>query len=76
MSELNAKGVDAFLCLAIGGVIAQFDKPFGLFIMGGFASILFTEAVIVESTKRRLQAMQDAELEQRYLAEKYKSGRF
>ncbi|MBX3451714.1 hypothetical protein SH668x_003714 [Planctomicrobium sp. SH668] len=76
MSELNAKGVDAFLCLAIGGVIAQFDKPFGLFIMAGFASILFTEAVIVESTKRRLQAMQDAELEQRYLAEKYKSGRF
>jgi hypothetical protein len=76
LSERNAKAVDAFLCLAIGGVIAQFDKPFGFFIMGGFGAILFTEAVIVETTKRRLQTMRDAEIEQRYLAERYKSGRF
>ncbi len=76
MSELNAKGVDAFLCFAIGGVIAQFDKPFGWFVMAGFLSIMFSEAVMVEATKRRLQAMRDAEMEQRYLAEQYKSGRF
>lgn len=76
LSELNAKGVDGFLCLAIGGVIAQFDKPFGLFIMAGFVSILFTEAVMVEATKRRLQAMRDSEVEQRYYADKFRSGRF
>lgn len=76
LSELNAKGVDAFLCLAIGGAIAQVDKPFGLFIMLGFVSILFTEAVMVEATKCRMQAMRDAEIEQRYYAEKYRSGRF
>lgn len=76
MSELNAKGVDAFLCLAIGGVLAQFCQPLGFFVMTGFLSILFSEAVMVEATKRRMQAMRDAELEQRYLAENYRSGRF
>ena len=76
MSELNAKGVDAFLCLAIGGVLAQFWQPLGFFVMTGFLSILFSEAVMVETTKRRMQAMRDAELEQRYLAEHYRSGRF
>lgn len=76
LSELNAKGADAFLCLAIGGLIAQFDKPFGFFVMAGFVSILFSEAVMVETTKRRLQAMRDAEIEMRHLSERYKSGRF
>jgi hypothetical protein len=76
MSELNARGVDAFLCLAAGGLIAQFNQPLGWFVMAGFVSILFSEAVMVESTRKRLQAMRDAEIEQRYLAEQYKSGRF
>lgn len=76
MSELNAKGVDAFICLAVGGAIAQFDKPFGWFVMAGFLSIMFTEGMNVEATKRRLRAMRDAEIEQQYLAEQYKSGRF
>ena len=76
MTELNARGVDAFLCLAIGGLLAQFSQPLGFFVMAGFLSILFSEAVMVEGTKRRLQTMRDAEIEQRYLAEHYKSGRF
>lgn len=76
MTELNARGVDAFLCLAIGGLLFQFCKPLGVFVMMGFLSIMFSEAVMVEGTKRRLQAMRDAELEQRYLAEQYKSGQF
>lgn len=76
MSELNARGVDAFLCLAIGGLLAQFNQPLGWFVMAGFVSILFSEAVMVEFNRRRLQAMRDAEIEQRYLAEQYKSGRF
>ncbi len=76
MTELNARGVDAFLCLAVGGLLAQFNQPLGWFVMAGFVSILFSEAVMVESTRKRLQAMRDAEIEQRYLAEQYKSGRF
>ncbi len=74
--ELKAKGFDAFLCLAVGGILCQFNQPFGFYVMAGFSSILFTECMMVESMKRRLRQMRDAEIEQRYLAETYKSGRF
>lgn len=76
LSEPNAKAVEAFACLGIGGLLAQFWPPLGWYVMAGFVSIMFTEAVIAETAKRRLQAMRDAEIEQRYLAERYKSGRF
>lgn len=76
LSEPNAKAVEAFACFGIGSVIAQFVPPLGWYFMLGFGSILFSEAVIVEQSRRRLQAMRDAEIEQRYLAEKYRQGRF
>jgi len=76
LSEPNAKAVEAFACLGIGGLLAQFWPPLGWYVMAGFVSIMVTEAVIAETAKRRLQAMRDAEIEQRYLAERYKSGRF
>ncbi len=76
ISELNAKGIDAFICLFVGGVIAHFDKPFGWFVAAGFLSIMFTEGMNVEGTKRRLRAMRDMELEQQYLSDAYRSGRF
>lgn len=76
VSELNARGVDAFICFAVGGLMAQFNQPLGLYIMAGFFSVMFTEAIMVETNRRRLRQMRDAEIEQRYLAETYKSGRF
>lgn len=76
MSELNLRGVDAFLCLVIGGGLTFVDKPLGLFIMGGWLSILLSENITRELHRKRMEAMRDAEIEQRYLAETYKSGRF
>lgn len=76
MSDLNLCGADAFLCLAIGGGLTFIDKPLGLFVMAGFISILFTEQMTRELYRKRMQAMRDAEIEQRFLAETYKSGRF
>ncbi|MCZ2343627.1 MAG: hypothetical protein LC104_17815 [Bacteroidales bacterium] len=76
LSEPNAKAVEAFAFFGIGGVIAQFIPPLGWYFMLGLPSILVSEAIIVETTRRRLQAMRDAEAEQRYLAEMYKRGRF
>lgn len=77
MSDLNAKGIDAFLCLVIGGALAAFvDQGLGLFIGFGFISILLCENINRELYRKRMQAMRDAEIEQRYLAETYKSGRF
>ena len=77
MSELNARGLDAFLCLSIGGLLTFIaDKPLGYFVMAGFLSILLSEGTTNELHRKRLQAMRDAEIEQRFLAETYKSGRF
>lgn len=75
-SEANARAVEAFLLLGIGGLIAMFDKPFGAFLMTGFPSLLFLEAVSVEFTRSQLQQMRDAEIAQRDLAERYRNGRF
>lgn len=76
LSDGNARAMDGFLCLILGGVIVQFDKPVGWFFIAGFFSIMLVEGVAVQATRRKLQAMRDAEIEQRYLARRYKEGRF
>lgn len=76
ISERNAKGVEAFLCMFIGFGLAQFDPPLGWFVIAGGVAIWLEETLAVEQTRRRLQMMRDAEIEQRCLAEQYKSGRF
>jgi hypothetical protein len=75
-SESNARAAEAFLLLAIGGLVAMVSKPFGGFICCGFPAILFLEAVRVEFTRSELRAMRDAEIAQRQLAEQYREGRF
>ncbi len=74
-TEGNAKGAEAFLFLAVGGCIAQFIPPLGFYIGLGWISILASEAILVEVQKRRVQAMRDAELENRSLAEQYRKRR-
>ena len=76
MSDLNLCGIDAFLCLVSGAALTVIDKPLGLFVMAGFISILLCENINRELYRKRMQAMRDAEIEQRFLAETYKSGRF
>lgn len=76
-TEANAKGAEAFLCLAVGGLLAAYvDQPLGWWVMFGLVSILATESMIVEVQRRRLQAMRDAEIEQQALADAYREGRF
>ncbi len=75
-SEANAKGVEAFICLAFGGLLTAVTPPLGCFVMLGFPAILFSEAVQVDVTRKRLQARRDAEIEQAYFEDRYKSGRF
>lgn len=75
-SEGNARAVEAFLLLGVGGLVSLASKPFGWFIMAGFPAILFLEAIRTEYTRSQLQAMRDAELAQRELAERYREGRF
>lgn len=75
-TEGNAKAAEAFLMFAVGGVLTHFDKPLGWFVMAGFLSIMFVEAISVEITRKRLADMKDAQLEQQYLARRFRSGRF
>lgn len=74
-TEGNAKGAEAFLCLVVGWLVAQFIPPLGFYIGLGFVSILASEAILVEVHKRRVQAMRDAELENRSLAQQYRKRR-
>ena len=60
----------------VGVLLSYVDPALGWFIGVGGVSLLFVEALTVELTKKRLQAMRDAEIEQRDLAEHYKQGRF
>ena len=75
-TEGNAKAAEAFMLFGIGGVLTYFDKPLGWFVMAGFLSIMFVEAISVEITRKRLSDMKDAQLEQQYLARRFRSGRF
>lgn len=74
--ETQARGADAWLCIIGGMTLTYLDPALGWFIgVGGFA-LLFVEAMIVELRKKRLEAMRDAEIEQRDLADHYRNGRF
>lgn len=74
--ETSARGIDGFLCMGAGALLSYVDPALGWFIGAGGFSLLFVEALIVELRKKRLQAMQDSEIEQRDLAEHYRRGRF
>ncbi|MGL5096488.1 MAG: hypothetical protein ACRDD1_12915 [Planctomycetia bacterium] len=75
-AEGDAKAAEAFLAFGVGGVLTYLDKPLGWFVMAGFLSILFVEAISEEITRKRLSEMKDAQLEQQYLARRFRSGRF
>jgi hypothetical protein len=76
-TENNARGAEAFLCLAVGWLLMTYvDQPLGWWVMFGWVSIMATESMIVEVQRRRLQAMRDAEIEQSALADAYREGRF
>jgi len=74
--ETTARGADGILCIGLGLALAQVDPGVGWFIGVGGLSLMFCEALIVDIRKKRLEAMGDAEIEQRDLADHYRNGRF
>jgi hypothetical protein len=76
LKEADGRAVEGFMCLAIGGLLTYVDPALGWYVMGCFFSILLSEGFDNEARRRRLQAMRDAELEVRDLAENYRQGRF
>jgi hypothetical protein len=75
LKEMDAKGVEGFLCLAIGWLLTHVDPALGWYVMGGFFSILLSEGISAEIRRQRLQAMRDAEIENTDLARDYEQFR-
>eukprot|EP00456_Euglypha_rotunda_P018008 TRINITY_DN162_c0_g1_i29.p1 TRINITY_DN162_c0_g1~~TRINITY_DN162_c0_g1_i29.p1 ORF type:complete len:192 (-),score=51.23 TRINITY_DN162_c0_g1_i29:427-1002(-) len=75
LKEMDAKGIEAFMCLGIGWLLTHVDPALGWYVMGGFFSILLSEGISAEIRKQRLQAMRDAEIENRQLASEYEQFR-
>jgi hypothetical protein len=64
--------IEPVLCLLAGVVLYQFYPALGSFVMAGFVSMAMLEAINRELDRRRLAAMRDAEIEQRWLGARYR----
>jgi hypothetical protein len=64
--------VEPMLCLAAGIVLYQVSPGLGGFVMAGCASMGMLAGINSELDRKRLAAMRDAEIEQRWLAARYR----
>ncbi len=67
-----ARNLEPLLCMLAGGLLGGCWSPNvgGFVIVAGIANGMAT-AIVVEADRKRLEAMRDAEIEQRYLAARY-----
>jgi hypothetical protein len=71
--ESTAKGlIEPLILLAVGAFLHQVSPPFGAFVLAGCVSLALVEGMHREINRRRLVAMRDAEIEQRYLTARYR----
>jgi hypothetical protein len=67
--------VEPLLCLLVGAFLyCTVSQALGGFVMFGVASLLFRYGIEQQITRKRVQTMRDAEIEQRYLAERFRGG--
>jgi hypothetical protein len=68
-----AKGlIEPVLCLAAGAALETVSHELGVFVMAGAVSLAVVEGIHRELNRKRLTAMRDAEIEQRWLAARYR----
>jgi hypothetical protein len=67
--------VEPLICVAAGAAMYTWSEPVGRFILAGPVSLLITRVIEMQITKNRLSAMQDAAIEQRYLADLFSHRR-
>ena len=69
----TAKGViEPLLCLLAGAALDPFSHGMGVFFMVGCFSLAIVEGIHRELDRKRLAAMRDAEIEQKWLAARYR----
>jgi hypothetical protein len=64
--------IEPALCFLVGMLLREFSPVMGGFVFAGGFSLLVRHGIDTEINRKRLQAMQDAELEQRWLAERFR----
>jgi hypothetical protein len=72
-TETRAKRLmEPVLCLLAGVVLYQFSQGLGVFVMAGWFSLAMVDGIDRELDRKRLAAMRDAEIEQKWLAARYR----
>jgi hypothetical protein len=70
--ESKAKSLEPVLCLLAGAALYQFSEGLGVFVMAGFFSMAVVDGINRELDRKRLAAMRDAEIEQKWLAARHR----
>jgi len=72
----TARLLEMLFCAVAGGLLSQYVSPaLGKFVGAGFFSLMFIGTIEVQITRRRVQQMRDAEIEQRYVSDLYRGRR-
>lgn len=74
-TEVKAKEAEALFVIVAGGLLTQASLGVGLYVVLAGVAAVFVECLHVETRKKQLQDMTDAEIEQRALAEDYQQYR-
>lgn len=72
--ESAARGlIEPMLCLVAGALLCPVSENLGGFVMLGFLTFLIRNAIEMEIVRKRVEQMHDAEIEQRYLASRFRN---
>ena len=73
--EQQARTFEPVMCLILGAALCVFSPTVGLFVMGGFISIAACMGIEQFGVYKRVQHMNDAQIEGEYFAEEFRRGR-
>jgi len=71
----NAKALEAMLCIFGGLALTQVSQKLGGFVALGGLAMAILAAIDMQAMNNRKEAMRDAELEQRFLADLHRGRR-
>lgn len=71
----QAKGFEPLLCLLAGAALCVVSQTLGFFVMAGFLSLGVCLCIEKFAVYRRVQQMQDAQIEGEFYAGQFKRGR-
>lgn len=74
--DQTAVFMEGLCCLLLGCLLTEYDPIVGLFVMAGSVALWLKNGFECRVETSRLRRMRDAEIEQRYLADRYRKGDF